>query len=1061
MKKIILLTIGVALCTIRGINAQTPVNGDINGTWDVSGSPYQITDSSTVKSGQTLTIESGVTVEFQKGAGLYVFGKITAVGAAGDSITFTAIDTAKGIVLDMLDDTAKFNYCRIENFKNTGAMHILDHKVKIENAHFTNNLSYAGGAITIYDKNPIIKNSLFDNNNADSLDADSEKAGAILITGDASPVIMNNTFKMNQALRGGAIGITCSVDTPIIANNLFVNNVAGRGGAIFIGGDDTTVAPNIYNNIIKNNTGTYDAGGIATFGNSAPNIVNNLIINNQAEGIKVGSASKPVIINNTVVGNTGGGILLSCEEVKRVIYNCIIYNNSSFQISTNSGSPTVHCINCLIENGEDGISNEGSVITKNLFTGNPDFTDADNDDYSLTSTSICINSGIIDTIGSYIPATDLAGNNRNYNTIDIGAYEFQGDPDNRLPNLLAQADVLMDDNSMTELTVQFTDSDAGDNHTITIESSNADINIQNKSGDTTNSTYEIHPSADWTGIGNIYVKVTDNSGTIENCNTDTFTVYVLDSIYQGNVSGTWDDVSNVYFIGNDITIPSGEKLTINPGVNIKISENSRIIAYGSIQAKGSSTDPVSFSAFDPNKPWGGIKINPDATPKDSIVFDYCEISQSGQEGGLYIFDTINIRVQNSKIFNNYASSCGGGIFIKGDALIKDNEIYNNKTDGYGGGILLANGSGAVIENNDVHENQADEGGGIKMRAGNNALIKGNKIHNNSANQVGGILCGGDSDSTIIMNNIISNNNSKSGASGVKIAGNAAPLLVNNIICNNEATISFGGKGAAIQIASESSPKLYNNTIAFNKNNGTMCGGIFSSCRSDSVVIVNNIVYFNETAGNVDNPQVYLKNNSNPPSFLNNNIQGGLNAFNLDTTIFIGTYTDNIDSDPLFVDPTASAGNSNDGLTADWSLGDASECIDVGEEVLPANMPTIDYAGNERIINSTIDIGAIEFKTSSGDDNGGSNGINETTSSGIKVYPVPANQLLNINLYSDLQQNGLISIINLNGKTIFNKQIYIVEGENMMRIDVSGFKTGIYILKLSTQNTAKTKFIIIR
>ena len=73
--------------TINELKAQTNVSGNIptNTTWNTEGSPYVITGSTTVTTGDTLTIENGVEVRFDNGTQLTVSGGLIANG-----VTFTA-----------------------------------------------------------------------------------------------------------------------------------------------------------------------------------------------------------------------------------------------------------------------------------------------------------------------------------------------------------------------------------------------------------------------------------------------------------------------------------------------------------------------------------------------------------------------------------------------------------------------------------------------------------------------------------------------------------------------------------------------------------------------------------------------------------------------------------------------------------------------------------------------------------------------------------------------------------------------------------------------------------
>ena len=63
MKKIIL--IALLLC-IKQINAQTTISGGyVYGTWSLAGSPYLIQSTVEIPNDSTLTIQPGVTVNFQ------------------------------------------------------------------------------------------------------------------------------------------------------------------------------------------------------------------------------------------------------------------------------------------------------------------------------------------------------------------------------------------------------------------------------------------------------------------------------------------------------------------------------------------------------------------------------------------------------------------------------------------------------------------------------------------------------------------------------------------------------------------------------------------------------------------------------------------------------------------------------------------------------------------------------------------------------------------------------------------------------------------------------------
>ncbi|MCD4732593.1 MAG: right-handed parallel beta-helix repeat-containing protein [Bacteroidales bacterium] len=114
MKKLFSLFISMAMCTI--VFSQTPVSGNIiiNTTWDLPGSPYQVTGDVTVDAGITLTIDAGVVVEFNNSRSLYTYGTINATSA-----TFTSINVVPTIgdwnyMRFYSGSTTTFSGCNIE-----------------------------------------------------------------------------------------------------------------------------------------------------------------------------------------------------------------------------------------------------------------------------------------------------------------------------------------------------------------------------------------------------------------------------------------------------------------------------------------------------------------------------------------------------------------------------------------------------------------------------------------------------------------------------------------------------------------------------------------------------------------------------------------------------------------------------------------------------------------------------------------------------------------------------------------------------------------------------------
>ena len=216
----------------------------------------------------------------------------------------------------------------------------------------------------------------------------------------------------------------------------------------------------INNAYINNNSANSPAHGnhkIMQFGQLGTNIMNVNITNMEltennsyypggtnCSGIEVRDNINLNLVNctlgNNITQNEGGVIRIghNAQNSEVNIYNSILYGNSPSEVYIDNDNPnqpcTLNIYNSLLTNGEDGIENVYSWNIVNWMEGNLDenpYWDVDGDNpYALLGNSPCINAGTLDLpAGIELPEFDLAGNPRIYGeTIDMGAYEFQGDP---------------------------------------------------------------------------------------------------------------------------------------------------------------------------------------------------------------------------------------------------------------------------------------------------------------------------------------------------------------------------------------------------------------------------------------------------------------------------------------------------------------------------------------------------------------------------------------------------------------------------------------------------------
>jgi Right handed beta helix region/Transmembrane protein 131-like N-terminal/Abnormal spindle-like microcephaly-assoc'd, ASPM-SPD-2-Hydin len=168
--------------------------------------------------------------------------------------------------------------------------------------------------------------------------------------------------------------------------------------------------------------------------------------------------------------------------------------------------------------------------------------------------------------------------------------------------------------------------------------------------------------------------------------------------------------------------------------------------------------------------------------------------------GIYIGNSSPM-ISGNQIVKN--TGCGNGMGIGvyfGSPVIEHNVISNNArtlcSGGTGGGgILIGGNSSAQILYNTITNNSMvmGDGGGISLVAAGTPTIRGNFISGNSAaTQGGGIVMSNQSDALIIQNIILGNTADEgAGIAALVPSGAVGPLLVNNTIAGNNARQATG------------------------------------------------------------------------------------------------------------------------------------------------------------------------------------------------------------------------------------------------------------------------------
>ena len=235
------------------------------------------------------------------------------------------------------------------------------------------------------------------------------------------------------------------------------NQAKGSGGAyVYAGGysGENVERPRIFNCIISNNKATGDnCGGVrANRGNSnpLPVLYNLLVVGNTATGwagsgilVNAGCVYNCTVVKNYTSATQDNANALynatnySTDTEKGRIQACIAFGNwtggkdadAATQIYMNSTGGLRN--NSTSANGQWKAKAAYEYVTRKDVT-EAFFTNYTNGDYTLSGNNTdCISNGTLNGLGglwSYLPKTDLAGNNRLYNNntqIGRGCYQYQ------------------------------------------------------------------------------------------------------------------------------------------------------------------------------------------------------------------------------------------------------------------------------------------------------------------------------------------------------------------------------------------------------------------------------------------------------------------------------------------------------------------------------------------------------------------------------------------------------------------------------------------------------------
>ena len=243
----------------------------------------------------------------------------------------------------------------------------------------------------------------------------------------------------------------------------------------------------------------------------------------------------------------------------------------------------------------------------------------------------------------------------------------------------------------------------------------------------------------------------------------------------GDILTTTWTTSFVYYVTDDLTVPEGETLTIDPGVRVKFYSGTGMTVNGKLLANGTEDYPVRFTSKEPTPlpgDWDNLVLNGPDNVLTYLYYDYASdgITGSGADG---------TNIDNLKMFGTLTLAANGIVLENSKKLTLTNNIISTSNN-YG--IWANNARESIIDGNTIYG--AYSSAAIYTENCDKCTISNNIIENNP--EIGIMASGSDSIKFI--------NNSMDVARDGIINDNAFhQLFLSNTILNfNNYGIRFNG-----------------------------------------------------------------------------------------------------------------------------------------------------------------------------------------------------------------------------------------------------------------------------
>ena len=462
-------------------------------------------------------------------------------------------------------------------------------------------------------------------------------------------------------------------------------------------------------------------------------------------------------------------------------------------------------------------------------------------------------------------------------------------------------------------------------------------------------------------------------------------IYVDHQAAGNNDGSSWDnayvDLQSALSIaeqGDEIWVARGTYYPVNSGTD----RNSRFVVPDGVSVYGG------FSGFENERnerDWRLFitELSGDINQSGSLFGNSYTVVDVSNTGPSTILDGFVITGGNSEVLaiQGYPmNNTGGGIYNDGGSPVISNCIISGNSanqgagmanlygasptlfnvtfrdnfvviPGGGGGMLNAENSNPLLNFCQFERNESKTAGGAMLNIyGSSPEIRSSRFISNKALN-GGAIFSFDSSKVIIVNSEFRGNESEGNGSAIAATFKSTFVIENCLFSGNKAI-----RGGAYYSEGDTM-WLHNSTIVGNIAEYGAAAWVQENAR---IIFKNSIIWQNRTFEGDDPDFHAIEFNENPERvrFKNSIIDGSYAPDQWN--VRLGTDDGgNRSFDPMFDGP---ASLSNRPFTGgSYRLTECSPAVNFGNNDLLANLSSTDLAGNPRVIDEIVDIGAYEYQ----------------------------------------------------------------------------------------------------